>query len=232
MSITLENILERPDMTLAHSARTSPRAARFWNRIAKKYARSPISDEASYQRKLEETQALMRPDMQVLEFGCGTGSTAITHAAHVAQITAIDISHEMIAIAQNKAAEAQIENIDFIVSDIGEFVGAEQKYDMILGLSILHLTPDRDATLKSVYEMLEPGGYFISSTPCIADIMPVFKLIAGAGYTLGLLPLVRVFGRGAFEQSIVNAGFEIETAWQPGPKSSLFVIARKPLTAS
>ena len=48
----------------------------FWNRIAKKYAASPISDEAAYKHKLELTQARMTPETEALEFGCGTGGTA------------------------------------------------------------------------------------------------------------------------------------------------------------
>ena len=53
---------------------------RFWDKIAVKYSRRPIADEASYQKKLEKSQAYFRPDTEVLEFGCGTGGTAIIHA--------------------------------------------------------------------------------------------------------------------------------------------------------
>ena len=41
--------------------------------------------------------------MEVLEFGCGTGGTAIIHAPYVKHIRAIDISGNMIAIAKGKA---------------------------------------------------------------------------------------------------------------------------------
>ncbi len=49
------------------------RSARFWDRIAKRYARTPVADEAAYQRKLKITRGYLRPDMEVMEFGCGTG---------------------------------------------------------------------------------------------------------------------------------------------------------------
>lgn len=58
-------------------------ASSFWDRTADKYAATPIADEASYQVKLAETRRRMRSDMNVLEFGCGTGSTALLHAPHV-----------------------------------------------------------------------------------------------------------------------------------------------------
>ena len=58
-------------------------SADFWDRIAPKYSRQPIADPESYARKLAATQALMQPDMAVLELGCGTGSTALEHAERV-----------------------------------------------------------------------------------------------------------------------------------------------------
>ena len=55
-------------------------SVKFWDKIADKYSKQPIVDEASYQKKLQITQEYFKPDMEVLEFGCGTGSTAIIHA--------------------------------------------------------------------------------------------------------------------------------------------------------
>ena len=45
-------------------------SAEFWDRVAPDYSKQPIADTESYARKLAATQALMRPDMEVLEFGC------------------------------------------------------------------------------------------------------------------------------------------------------------------
>ena len=60
--------------------------SKFWDRHAERYAKSPVADEASYQKKLQVTREYLRPDMEILEFGCGTGSTAITHAPYVKHI--------------------------------------------------------------------------------------------------------------------------------------------------
>lgn len=56
---------------------------KFWDRMANKYARQPIADEAAYQHKLDVTRQHFTPQSKVLEFGCGTGSTALLHAPHV-----------------------------------------------------------------------------------------------------------------------------------------------------
>ncbi len=81
-------------------------SSEFWDRIAPAYSRQPVADSETYTRKLAATQALMQPSMTVLEFGCGTGSTALAHASHVAQIDATDVSAAMIAIGQQKARDA------------------------------------------------------------------------------------------------------------------------------
>lgn len=67
----------------------------FWDNSAQRYAKSRIQDEAAYRKKLEITQHYLQPDWSVLEFGCGTGSTALIHAPHVKDILATDISDNM-----------------------------------------------------------------------------------------------------------------------------------------
>ncbi len=55
------------------------RPARFWIFVARRYAKNPVSDEGVYQEKLQIKQGHFRPEMEVLEIGCGTGATAIAH---------------------------------------------------------------------------------------------------------------------------------------------------------
>ena len=56
---------------------------KFWDKHAEGYSKRPVDDEESYQKKLQITRDYFRPDMEVLEFGCGTGTTAISHAPYV-----------------------------------------------------------------------------------------------------------------------------------------------------
>ena len=207
---------------------TTPRSARFWDRIANRYARSPVSDEATYQRKLKLTRDLLRPDMQLLEFGCGTGSTALVHASRVEHILATDISAKMITIAKDKAAAQGIENITFQRATLEEVPVPADGYDMILGLSVLHLLDDHRSAIDRTFQMLKPGGVFVSSTACLGDNMKVFKLIAPVGRFLGVLPTLRVFTESELANSFTEAGFTIETQWSPGKNKGVFIIARKP----
>jgi ubiquinone/menaquinone biosynthesis C-methylase UbiE len=206
-------------------------SSRFWDRIADRYARQPIADQAAYQRKLEITRDHLRADMELLEIGCGTGSTALLHAPHVKHIRATDISSRMIEIARAKAEAANVRNITFECSSIDDLRVDDESVGAVLGMSILHLVEDRDAVIARVHRMLEPGGVFITSTACLGDTMKFFKIIGPIGRLLGLMPTVKVFTASELETSLTEAGFAIEHRWQPGRGKALFLVARKPQTA-
>jgi 2-polyprenyl-3-methyl-5-hydroxy-6-metoxy-1,4-benzoquinol methylase len=175
------------------------REAKFWDRHAEGYSKRPVSDEAVYQKKLQVTREYFRPDMEVLEFGC----------------------------AQGKARAANVNNVTFEAAAIGDLDISDQSLDAVLGLSILHLLEDKDDIIDRVYHMLKPGGVFVTSTPCVGDNMKFFKFIGPIGRFLRLLPLIKVFTKKELEDSITNAGFEIDHSWQPGRGKAVFIVAKK-----
>lgn len=200
---------------------------RFWDRIADKYSRQPIKDEAAYEKKLEETQRFLEPHMELVELGCGTGGTALKHAAFVRHVLATDISPAMIQIARQRAAETDISNVDFEVADVDAIDHADESVDVVLAMSLLHLLDDRDEGLARIHRMLKPGGLLVSTTPCIDDMFKLFRVIGPVGTFLGFFPTVRVFSAADLKQSFDQAGFDIEFEWQPTLKKPLFAIARK-----
>ena len=203
-------------------------SAKFWDKIAERYSKKPVADEASYQRKLKVTREYFQPDMEVLEFGCGTGSTAIAHAPYVKHIHAIDISSKMIEIAQSKADTEKITNVTFEQSTIEELSIPDQTLDAVLALSILHLLENKEEVITKVHRMLKPGGIFLTSTACLGDTMlKHIKLIVPIGRFLGLMPMVKVFTTRELQDNLTDAGFEIDYQWQPGKGKAVFIVARK-----
>jgi len=200
---------------------------KFWDKHAEGYSKRPVGDEESYQKKLQITRDYFRPDMEVLEFGCGTGTTAISHAPFVKHILATDISPKMLSIAMAKAGAGNIRNITFKLAAIDDLKITDQKFDAIMGHSILHLVEDPDAIIAKVYSMLKPGGVFISSTGCLGDSMKWFKLVGPIGNFLGLLPTVKVFSTQQLIDSHTRAGFEIDHQWKPEKGVSVFIVAKK-----
>ena len=201
---------------------------KFWDKIAERYSKRPVADESAYQKKLQVTRQYFLPDMGVLELGCGTGSTAIAHAAYVKHILAIDISSKMIGIAQGKADAKNVENVTFIRSPIDQFSASDQTFDAVLGLSILHLLDNKEEVIAKVHRMLKSGGIFITSTACIGDTMMRFlKFIVPTGKFFGLMPLVKVFTTKELEDSLTDADFVIDYQWQPGKGKAVFIVAKK-----
>jgi 2-polyprenyl-3-methyl-5-hydroxy-6-metoxy-1,4-benzoquinol methylase len=202
------------------------RSVAFWNAIAGHYARQPIADEVAYQHKVALTQRHLHSDTRLLEFGCGTGSTALIHAPLVAHIDAIDYSRKMIAFATAKAQAASVSNVTFEVATIEQWAEDRAPYDVILGLNILHLVQDKAAVLAKVRRLIKPGGMFISSSVCLAGMGGVVKWLLPIGSALRLLPKLGSFSASELTADITRAGFVIEHLWYPAPDKAAFVIAR------
>ncbi len=201
--------------------------AEFWDRVAPDYSKQAIADSESYARKLAATQARMRPDMEVLEFGCGTGSTALEHAPHVAHIDASDVSAAMIAIGRQKAERAGIDNVRFEQSGVEEFSAPDGSYDMVLALNLLHLLRDRTAALAKIHRLLKPGGIFVSSTVCLADRMWFLRPVIPVLQWIGKAPYVSFVGAKEVLREVATAGFEEQDHWTHGRTNSLFLVTCK-----
>ncbi len=210
-------------------------SVKFWDKIAESYSQQPIADEESYQKKLQVTQTYFQSDMEVLEFGCGTGSTAIAHSPYVKHIHAIDFSSEMIEIARSKAEANKIENVTFETSTIDELSIGDCTLDAVLGLNVLHLLKNKEEVIAKVYKMLKPGGVFVTSTVCLGDTMKWFKIVAPIGIFLGLIPMVVVFTTKELLDSLTDAGFTIDYHWEPSQSvnkgifklKGVFIVAKK-----
>ena len=203
------------------------RPSRFWDRHAKGYAKRPVADEAAYRKKLEVTQDHLKPDMEVLELGCGTGTTALNHAPFVKHIQAIDISESMIEIARAKAESGNVENVSFEQSSIDDLNAVEAAYDVVMAHSVLHLVENKEAAIAKVHRLLKPGGVFFSSTACLGDMMSLWRFILPIGRALGLLPLVTFFTTEALVDTLTNCGFRNFHQWQPGKGKAVFIAATK-----
>lgn len=203
---------------------TSPE---FWDRIAPSYSKQPISDTESYARKLATTQSYMRPDMQVLEFGCGTGSTALEHAPHVSHIVATDVSAAMVSIGREKAEHAGVNNVSFNQSGVEDFQAADGSFDMVLALNLIHLVPNHGAAIAKIHQLLKPGGIFISSTVCLADKMWFVRPIIPVMQWLGKAPYVSFLRSQKVLDEVASAGFIEREHWTHGRASNLFLVAEK-----
>lgn len=204
--------------------------ARFWDRTARKYAAGAITDMAGYERTLARTRHYLRGDDTALEFGCGTGTTALRLAPFLGRILATDISGGMIAIARERAAAEGRANATFEVATPDAAPWPDASFDVALGFNLLHLVADREAGLRGIHRVLKPGGLFISKTPCLKEMNLAVRIAVPVMQVIGKAPYVASFTGAELERDMAAVGFEvIERAYHAsrGRDARPFLVARK-----
>jgi len=205
----------------------------FWDKVAENYAKSPISDMDAYQTTLERTRSYLSPEDNILEVGCGTGSTALLLAKDVRQITASDVSGNMIKVGSDSAERDDVSNVRFVQAELFDNAIDNGPYDAVLAFNLLHLVEDTAAAVARINGLLKPGGLFISKTVCqpgagaplkfrlMMMVLPIMQM-------LGKAPYVKITEIGAFEEFISSGGFKIiETGNYPASPPSRYIVARK-----
>jgi len=210
------------------------KAAKFWDKVARKYSRNNIKDIVSYEYTLERTRSYLKPTDRVLELGAGTSSTALLLAENAGSYVASDISPEMIAIGNEKLSETKLKNLTIEVGTVTDFARKQAEFDVIMGFNLFHLAKRPEDVFEQIGSMLPVGGLFISKTPCLADESNVlkrlmFRLAIPVLTTLGFAPRpVHMFKVASFDAMIESAGFEIiESGIHPASPPSRYIVARK-----
>jgi 2-polyprenyl-3-methyl-5-hydroxy-6-metoxy-1,4-benzoquinol methylase len=205
--------------------------AAFWDGVAAKYSKQPVANPDAFEAKINMTKSRMKATDVVLDIGCGTGSLALRLAESGAQVHGLDISSEMIRIARGKAEAQGVDSVRFHTGPFDESFddfGAES-LDGICAYSVLHLVEDRSAALEQIFNLLEPGGFFISSTVCLGESWLPYGVIIGGMRLIGKAPMVKILDKRMLVEEIRRAGF-VEIA-QPdvGAESQIaFIVATKP----
>ena len=215
----------------ANAAPPTPRHARFWDKIARKYASDPITDMAGYEATLQRVKPLLSTQHNALEVGCGTGSTALRLAPFTRHWHATDLSSEMISIAHEKLAAQPQPNLSFAVAD-ADAPGFDQgQYDVVLAFNLLHLVSDLDDALRQLSNTLRPDGLFISKTPCVAEMNPLIPRVAlPLMQVIGKAPAMLCFDADHLQAALVRQGFVIESRERHGTRGKdirVFMVARK-----
>jgi ubiquinone/menaquinone biosynthesis C-methylase UbiE len=212
---------------------TSPNSsAAFWDRIARKYATDPIADMGGYEATLQRVKHLLSIEHDVLEIGCGTGTTALRLAPFTRTLLATDVSTEMIAIAKEKLAAQPVSRLNFAVADADMPVCQEGAHHAVLAFNMLHLVGDLEATLKHIAKALKPGGLLISKTPCILEMNLAIRYLAlPVMKAIGKAPPLLCFNEHILKSAITRQGLEIvyvERHGTQGKDPRVFIVARKP----
>lgn len=198
----------------------------FWDGVATKYAAQPIADEKAYAWSLERTASYLGAGSQVLEVGCGTGTTALRLAGAAGHITATDLSGRLIDVARARAAEQGIANVDFRHAPLEADQGGP--FDAVLAFNLLHLIDDLPAALSALRAMVRPGGVLVSKTACLGERPGVLPLVIRVMQWLGKAPSVQFLKIDELERAIEAAGFAlVETSTHNVKPAVRYLVARR-----
>jgi len=176
----------------------------FWNKRAKRFSESSNNES---NKLVKKAQKYLSKELQVLDFGCGTGGSTYAIAPHVNHVTGVDFSDEMIFYASQK--KARINNVSFKATSIDDKQFNRASYDVIFAFNVLHLVDDLKAVSQRVDQLLKPGGVFISSTPCIGEKKNFATLLIRGISKLGLFPVVSTFSSNGMESIICENSFDL-----------------------
>jgi 2-polyprenyl-3-methyl-5-hydroxy-6-metoxy-1,4-benzoquinol methylase len=204
----------------------------MWNRLAKTYDTPGVSLGENDLKIIEHAKKYLNSGSIVMDYGCATGSIAIELAGIAEAVYGIDFSAKMIEIAERKAGESNLANVHFLKATIFDDKLEEGSFDLILGLSILHLIKDPTLVVTRINQLLKPGGIFISATPCLgintfrSTLIRVPLLVLSK---LGILPHINFFSVSGLAASIKNQNFDIieNECISDNPVTDAFIVARK-----
>ena len=212
-------------MTMTHAD------AKFWNRAAEKYAARAVANVPAFEQKKAITREHLSPEATIFEVGSGTGSLALEMSPFAGHIHAMDISSEMVRIANEKKAAQGVTNVTFFQGTLdGPLPFEAGQLDGAWAYSILHLVEDRRGALERIFELLKPGGSFVSSNVCLRGTWVPYGAVIAVLRWLGKAPRVFLYDRETILRELAEVGFRDITVHDVGADDRVaFVTAIKPL---
>ena len=181
----------------------------FWDNMAKSYDNNINKHDLAYQKTLNTLASLLTESDVVLDFACATGEQSLDVAPYVQRVHGIDFSSKMIAVANQKAGDRQVSNINFDAIDVFDDRLISQSYTAIIAFNIFHLLDDPSKALARLNDLLPSGGLLISQTPCLGEIGWLFRNVLGFAGKLGLAPKIHNFTYTELTALVSSNQFEI-----------------------
>ena len=111
--------------------------------------------------------ANIRPGERVLDLATGTGITAIAARKHGANVTGVDLTPELLAVARKKAKDDGLEDIDFREGDAEALPFVDASFDAVVSTCGHMFAPDQPKVAAELARVTRPGGrvVFLAWTP-------------------------------------------------------------------
>ena len=144
-------------------------------------------------------QIVLTPEMDVMDFGCGTGLLTIQIQPLVRSITGVDSSQGMLDIFNTKISKLKLTNIRALLVDLDKGDTLAGNYHLIVSNMTLHHIKEIQPFFNQFYNIMAPAGYL-----CIADL----DLDEGQFHNDKTGVFHFGFDRTTLRKSFTEAGFE------------------------
>ncbi|MDP9246634.1 MAG: arsenite methyltransferase, partial [Candidatus Dormibacteraeota bacterium] len=151
--------------------------------------------------------AQLQPGDSVLDLGSGGGLDVLLSARRVApggHAYGVDMTDEMLELANSNKAQAGIENATFLKGTIEQVPLPDNSVDVVISNCVINLAEDKGAVIREAFRVLKPGGRLaVSDMVELKELPPDVKkaVDAWAGCISGTIRVA------SYQQLLVEAGF-------------------------
>lgn len=195
---TLDASLHRIDNEIAHGRFLAKRGAgEVWN------WESPAG-KLRWARRVKMLSGHLRPEMTVLELGCGTGYFTSELVRSGAEIVAIDVSPDLLQLAR---AQHSAPNVRYELQNAYAMSYPDASFHSVVGSSVLHHLEIQPA-LREIHRVLKPRGTIFFTEPNMLNPqIAVQKNVPWIKRKLGDSPDETAFFRWPLRRSLEKNGF-------------------------
>jgi arsenite methyltransferase len=152
--------------------------------------------------------ARLNPGETVLDLGSGGGIDVLLSAKRVGpsgKAYGLDMTGEMLALANKNKAKAGVENVEFLKGEIENIPLPDESIDVIISNCVINLSANKDRVFQEAFRVLKPGGRFAVSDVVIrGEMLPEIRnsVLLWVGCVAGAL------AEDEYRSKLAAAGFE------------------------